>query len=135
MKKTETKLKKFTVSIMRTSYSKIREIEVEALNEEFAKDKALEGAGGEIFYEGSDPDYTVEGIKETEVKPVYYDVHVFHSRHDGFSVPVKSEAGELDDDAIIDLALEQGLMNTEEARSVDYVEELTEQEYNNMKRA
>jgi hypothetical protein len=72
-------------------------------------------------------------MSETKTKTVYYDVHVFHSRNDGFSVPIKSEQGEMADEDVINLALKQGAFCTEDARSVDYVEEIDEETYNTMK--
>ena len=53
-------MKKFIVNIVRTSYS-FKDIEVEAENEEQAKEKALEKAGDYEFSEKS-ADYTAEGI-------------------------------------------------------------------------
>ena len=56
----------------------------------------------------------------------YYDVHVFFSRHDGYSKPVKIESDEpMSDEQIIDDAgLEDGDEN-----QVDYVEEIDEETY------
>jgi hypothetical protein len=67
----------------------------------------------------------------------YFDVHVFHSRKDGFSVPVaiqdRSEDDSFDDDDIIEQAVELGLLDAEDANYVDTVDEITSEEYNDMK--
>lgn len=56
----------------------------------------------------------------------YYDVHVFISRHDGYSKPVKIETNEaMSDEQIID---EAGLEDGDE-NQVDYVEEIDEETY------
>jgi len=56
----------------------------------------------------------------------FYDVHVFISRHDGYSKPVMIESDEpMSDEQIIDDAgLEDGDEN-----QVDYVEEIDEETY------
>lgn len=59
----------------------------------------------------------------------YYDVHVFLSRHDGYSVPVKIEPDEpKSEEQIID---EANLQDGDE-NFVDYVEEIDEQQYKEM---
>lgn len=65
----------------------------------------------------------------------YYDVHVFYSRKNGFSVPVEIETDEdfLDEDEVIEIALNRGLIESEDSMQVDYVMELDENEYKNMK--
>lgn len=67
----------------------------------------------------------------------YFDLHVFHSRKDGFSVPVaiqdRNEDDSFDDDDVIEQAVELGLLDAEEAQYVDSVDDITEQEYNQMK--
>ena len=67
----------------------------------------------------------------------YFDVHVFYSRKDGFSVPVaipnRNEDQSYDDDEMIELAVAQGVLDAEDANHVDSVDEITEQEYNQMK--
>ena len=62
----------------------------------------------------------------------YFDVHVFYNRNNGFSVPVKSNADDCSDDAIITLALTQGKLDSEDAKLVDYVEEINVEEFANM---
>lgn len=67
----------------------------------------------------------------------YFDVHVFHSRKDGFSVPVavldRNVDDSFDDDDIIAQAVAQGVLDAEDAMYVDSVDDITEQEYNQMK--
>jgi hypothetical protein len=65
------------------------------------------------------------------MKTFYYDVHVFHSRKNGFSVVVKSET-ELSDEEAIALALKQEKIDSEDADSVDYVEEIDKETYDVM---
>lgn len=55
-------MKKFTVTVTRISYSS-KEIEVEAENEDDAKEKALDEAGDHEFSE-KDADYKVEHVNE-----------------------------------------------------------------------
>jgi len=67
----------------------------------------------------------------------YFDVHVFHNRKDGFSVPVAIQDRNVDDsfndDDIIAQAVEQGVLDAEDANYVDSVDDISEQEYNDMK--
>jgi len=67
----------------------------------------------------------------------YFDVHVFHSRKDGFSVPVaiqdRNEDQSFDDDDIIAQAVELGVLDAEDAMYVDSVDDITEREYNDIK--
>jgi hypothetical protein len=67
----------------------------------------------------------------------YFDLHVFHSRKDGFSVPVKMENPHIDeaitDDTIIEFAVKENLIDAEDADYVDSIEEIDEAEYNQMK--
>ena len=65
------------------------------------------------------------------MKEFYYDVHVFHSRKSGFSVVVKSDT-ELSDDEAIALAVKQEKIDSEDADSVDYVEEIDKETYDFM---
>lgn len=66
---------------------------------------------------------------------LFYDVHVFVSRKNGFSVPVKIENAieHLDDDTVILEAVNQGVLDADDAKMVDYVEEITELDYNDLK--
>ena len=61
----------------------------------------------------------------------FYDVHVFLSRHDGYSIGVKIESDtEFNDDDVIEFAEENGLFIEEgDSNHVDYVEEITHEEY------
>lgn len=67
----------------------------------------------------------------------YFDIHVFHNRRDGFSVPValadRSTDQSFDEDDIIELSVELGLLEGEDSHYVDTVDEITEEEYNQMK--
>jgi hypothetical protein len=67
----------------------------------------------------------------------YFDLHVFHSRKDGFSVPIKMENPNVDeahtDDTIIEFAVKENLIDAEDADYVDSIEEIDEAEYNQMK--
>jgi len=61
----------------------------------------------------------------------YFDVHVFYSRTDGFSVPIKINTSEIDtdDDAIIEYAISIGRLDSADADHVDYVEEIDLDDY------
>ena len=65
----------------------------------------------------------------------YYDVHVFISRSDGYSIPVKIEIEkELTDDEVIEFASDNDLFTEDgDQHHVDYVSEMGEEEYKNMK--
>ena len=60
----------------------------------------------------------------------YYEVHVFVNRNEGYGKPVKSNK-KLNDDEVIKLAVELDIITQDEADMVDYVEPLTEEEFNN----
>ena len=61
----------------------------------------------------------------------YFDVHVFYSRTDGFSVPVKINTSEVDtdDDAVIEYAISIGRLDRDDADHVSYVEEVELHDY------
>jgi len=64
----------------------------------------------------------------------YYDVHVFLSRNDGYSVPVKVATNQdLTDDQVIEIAVDSDLLDMGDSNHVDYVIEISEFEYNEMK--
>lgn len=65
----------------------------------------------------------------------YYDLHVFYSRKDGFSVPVEIETDEemLTDEEVIEFAEKNGLIDDSDSNQVDYVGEIELNEYNDMK--
>ena len=60
----------------------------------------------------------------------YYDLHVFHGLEDGYGRPIKSEK-ELTDSEVIDLAVSLGEIPLEDATRVDYIDPMSEEEYNN----
>ncbi len=62
---------------------------------------------------------------------MYYDIHIFHDRKNSFSVPFESK--HLDEQDIIEDAINNGVLDTEDARAVDSVDLLTEDEYKRMK--
>ena len=62
-------------------------------------------------------------------KKYYYDVHVFYSRTNGYSVPMKTDRP-MDEDEIIELASITGLLTEDgDANQVDYVEKIDLQTY------
>jgi len=67
----------------------------------------------------------------------YFDLHVFYSRRNGYSVPMaildREPEQSFDEDEIIEMAVRHDLLNAEDADSVDTVDEISEQEYNDMK--
>ena len=68
------------------------------------------------------------------MKKFYYDLHVFYSRKDGFSVPVMIESEEvLSEDEVIKYAVDNNIIDGEDANQVDSVVEIPEFEYNQMK--
>lgn len=68
-------------------------------------------------------------LNRNTMKEFYYDVHVFFSRQDGYSVPVKSE-WPLDEEETIELARENNLFTEDgDGYNVDYVEEINEETY------
>ncbi|MCK9543428.1 MAG: hypothetical protein M0R03_15515 [Novosphingobium sp.] len=63
----------------------------------------------------------------------YYDLHVFYSRNNGFSKPLMIESEEeLAEDEVIDYALKNNIIDSEDANQVDYVLTIDENEYNQM---
>lgn len=67
------------------------------------------------------------------MKKFYYDLHVFYSRNNGFSMPLMIESeDELFEDDVIDFALKNNIIDSEEANQVDYVLTIDETEYNQM---
>lgn len=61
------------------------------------------------------------------MKMKYFDVHVFYSRKDGFSVFVKTTKDT--EEEVIEEAIKQKLIDSEDAKHVDYVEEISKAEY------
>lgn len=68
-------------------------------------------------------------------QPCYYDVHVFITRHDGYSIPVKITSDKiLTDDDVIKYCVENDLFSEQgDENHVDYVTEIDKDEYNDMK--
>lgn len=63
----------------------------------------------------------------------YFDLHVFHSRNNGFSVPVKIQAEtKPTEEQVIEHALMNDLIDSEDADSVDYVDDIEEDTYKEM---
>lgn len=67
----------------------------------------------------------------------YFDIHVFYSRNDGYSIPVKFEDRNpdqsFDNDEIIEKAVALGEVHEDDAGQIDTVNEISEHEYNQMK--
>ena len=77
----------------------------------------------------SEYDCMIEYLEDKYIK--YFDVHVFYSRSHGFSVPVKINTSEVDedDDAIIEYAILNGRLDRDDANNVSYVEEVELYDY------
>ena len=71
----------------------------------------------------------IEYLEDKYIK--YFDVHVFYSRTDGFSVPIKINTSEVDtdDDAVIEYAISIGRLDRDDANNVSYVEEVELHDY------
>ena len=65
------------------------------------------------------------------MKTRFYDVHVFFSRQDGYSIGVKIESSiPLSDEEIIEFAADSNLFTDDgDQNYVDYVEEISETQY------
>jgi len=61
----------------------------------------------------------------------YYDLHVFFSSQNGFSVPVKTDKP-MTKEEVINYAVKQNLIDSEDAKCVDTVEEIDENDYNSL---
>lgn len=83
------------------------------------------------FDDDTKPQYEciVEYLEDKYIK--YFDVHVFYSRTDGFSVPIKINTSEVDtdDDAVIEYAISIGRLDRDDAEHVSYVEEVELHDY------
>jgi hypothetical protein len=68
------------------------------------------------------------------MKTRFYDVHVFFSRQDGYSVGVKIESVKpLSEDQVIEFAADNSLFTDDgDQNHVDYVEEIAENEYKSL---
>lgn len=65
----------------------------------------------------------------------YFEIHVFFSRNNGYSVPIcinTKDLEEFDDDSIINFAVTFGYLNDDDAIMVDRVEEIEYYEYIDM---
>ncbi len=63
----------------------------------------------------------------------YFDLHVFYSRKSGFSVPVKIQAeSKPTEEQVIENALMNDLIDSEDANHVDYVDDIDSGTYNEM---
>ena len=71
----------------------------------------------------------IEYLEDKYIK--YFDVHVFHSRNNGFSVPIKINTSEVDtdEDSIIAYAILNGKLDSDDAEQVSYVEEVELYDY------
>lgn len=73
--------------------------------------------------------------QNTQTMTRYFDLHVFHDRKNGFSVPIKMDnvtEGLIWDEQVIEHALQKKLIDTEDAQSVDYVDEISEDTFKQM---
>ena len=60
----------------------------------------------------------------------YYDIHLFYSRRDGYSLPFSTESEkELSEENVIQLAIDNKFIDTDDADYIDYVNEISEVEY------
>lgn len=66
------------------------------------------------------------------MKTRFYDVHVFFSRQDGYTVGVKIESvNPLSEEQIIEFTADSGLLTEDgDQNHIDYVVEISESEYN-----
>lgn len=64
----------------------------------------------------------------------YFDLHVFYSRNNGYSVPVKMEKEyKPSEEQIIQYAIDNKLIDSEDAQQIDYVDDIDEETYKEMK--
>lgn len=67
------------------------------------------------------------------MKTFYYDLHVFYSIKNGFSVPIAIESKQLlNDEDVVDYAIENNLIDDIDMLHINYVIDITEKEYNDM---
>ena len=60
----------------------------------------------------------------------YYDLHVFLSRSSGYSVPIEIESVKvLSEDEIIQYAIDNNLIDSDDSDMIDYVVEIDYSEY------
>lgn len=65
----------------------------------------------------------------------YFDFHIFYERGDSFSkfIALDIDEEDKDEDTLIKIAVEEKHISREESNQVDYVEEITEEEYYELK--
>ena len=71
--------------------------------------------------------------KKQLFKKRYFDVHVFHSRNNGYSIPIETVI--TDDylgEEIISEAVNQDKLDPDDMNCVDYVKEINQKEYKDM---
>lgn len=70
------------------------------------------------------------------MKKLYFEIHVFFSRKNGFSIPMAVDIEELplgySDEDIIELAVKKGQLEADDAGNVDSVNEIEEDEFKQM---
>lgn len=69
------------------------------------------------------------------MKRLYFDVHVFFSKNKGYSIPVKIDTEEesLTDEQVVQFCIDNKKFGEEgDAKNVDYVDEITVEEYKQM---
>ena len=69
------------------------------------------------------------GTFDTDQEFFYYELHVFINRNEGYGKPIKSDK-KLTEEEAIELGLSLGVIDSDEASKVDYVEPIEEEEYN-----
>ena len=78
-------------------------------------------------------DCMIEYLEDKYTK--YYEIHVFFSRNDGYSVPIaicSKDLDQFDDDSIINFAITFDKLNNDDAIMVDRVEEIEYDDYIDM---
>lgn len=61
------------------------------------------------------------------MKKIFYDIHVFYSRRNGFSIPFCSSS--IDEETIINEAVKAGRLDETDADHVDSIDEITKEEF------
>ena len=76
-----------------------------------------------------------DGSDSISYAPRYFEVHCFFRRNEGYSIPVKMTGDETyTDDEVIQHCIDKKLFSDEgDEEYVDYVEEITFEEYTSMK--
>lgn len=65
------------------------------------------------------------------IKPCkYYELHVFYNRQEGYSIFIKVDDENYTEEALLNIAMGRGLLTPEDTDHVDYIEEISEHEYN-----